>query len=136
MFIDFFSKLYYLKTWGFCALQSGFLELFGTFPLANKKNFQHFLCQNSPKIGIKCPQPFRFGHPSPFSTQNSKLFGHKKVLQNFWIGSEPPPPLLMENTQITAAFFSGSFLILQNCKITQSKKIPHTGDTKSLDCCG
>ena len=40
---------------------------------------------------------FGFGPPPPpFSAQNSKIVGAKKVSQNFWIASDPPPPLLEE----------------------------------------
>ena len=49
------------------------------------------------KIRVKSVQKLLdLVNPPPFSAQNSKIVGAQKVSQNFWIASEPPPPLLEE----------------------------------------
>ena len=54
--------------------------------------FKHFFVLIHQTFCKKGPETFGFGHPPHPSTQNSKFFGAQKVLQNFWIALEHPPP--------------------------------------------
>ena len=85
---------------------------FGTFgalfrsQIKKKKLLGHFLSHISPKIKEKSAQKLLdLVYPSPFSTQNSKIVGHKKMPKNFWFGSEPPPLSLWKIPKLKLHFF-------------------------------
>ena len=87
-----------------------------------KKNFQHFLCQNSPKIGIKCHNLLDLDTPPPFLPKIPNCFVTKKCSKLLDRLGAPPSLSLWKIPKLQLHFVQGLSLFCKIARLPNLKK--------------